>query len=157
MTDTATAEKIGYRSPVIGGFSSVSATRRWPEFKADNNQWMATYDFGVAKVGYVVRHIGAAAGTSADTKQTQMGIGSTMGDFTLKYATGSDATTTQLVVGNKQNRHNNWSVYYGGLENMTVYYVGVSSEEKTGDNAGDKLDSSTIGLSYTASQTAYLH
>ena len=32
---------------------------------------------------------------------------------------------------------------------MTVYYVGVASEEKTGDNSGDKLDSSTIGLSYT--------
>ena len=78
-----------------------------------------------------------------------MGIGSTMGDFTLKYATGSDATHNTSGGETSKIDTNNWSVYYGGLENMTVYYVGVASEEKTGDNSGDKLDSSTIGLSYT--------
>ena len=72
-----------------------------------------------------------------------------MGDFTLKYATGSDATHNTSGGETSKIDTNNWSVYYDGLENMTVYYVGVSSEEKTGDNAGDKLDSSTIGLSYT--------
>ena len=150
MTDTATAEKIGFRSPVISGFQlGFSHTDAGRNSKADNNQWMATYDFGVAKVGYGSSTIGAAAGTSADTKQTQMGIGSTMGDFTLKYATGTDATHNTSGGETSKIDTNNWAVYYGGLENMTVYYVGVASEEKTGDNSGDKLDSSTIGLSYT--------
>jgi hypothetical protein len=150
MTDTATAEKVGYRSPVISGFQfGFSHTDAGRSSKADNNQWMATYDFGVAKIGYGSGTVGAAAGTSADTKQTQLGIGSTMGDFTLKYATGSDATHNTSGGETSKIDTNNWSVYYGGLENMTVYYVGVASEEKTGDNSGDKLDSSTIGLSYT--------
>ena len=94
-------------------------------------------------------NIGAAAGTSAETNQKQMGLGTSFGDFGFKYATGTD--TTKNTTGGESSKidTNNWGVTYGGIENVSLYYSGVASEEKTGTNAGDKLDSTTIGLSYT--------
>ena len=150
MTDTATAEKIGYRSPEISGFQfGVSHTDAGRTSKADNNQWMATYDFGVAKVGYGQATIGAAAGTSAETNQKQMGVGASFGDIGFKYATGTDTTKTTAGGESSKIDTNNWGLSYSGIENVSLYYDGVSSEEKTGSNAGDKLDGTTIGLSYT--------
>ena len=150
MTDGATDEKVGYRSPVISGFQfGISHTDAGRTSKADNNQWMVTYDFGVAKVGYGQGTIGAAAGTSAETNQKQMGIGTSFGDFGFKYATGTDTTKTTAGGESSKIDTNNWGLSYGGIENVSLYYDGVSSEEKTGTNAGDKLDGTTIGLSYT--------
>jgi len=150
LTDTPTAEKIGYRSPEISGFQfGVSHTDAGRTSKADNNQWIVTYDFGVAKVGYAQATIGAAAGTSAETNQKQMGVGTSFGDIGFKWATGTD--TTKNTGGGEDSKidTDNWGLTYGGIENVSLYYSGVSSEEKTGTNAGDKLDSTTIGLSYT--------
>ena len=150
MTDGATSEKVGYRSPVISGFQfGISHTDAGRTSKADNNQWMVTYDFGVAKVGYGQGTIGAAAGTSAETNQKQMGVGTSFGDFGFKYATGTD--TTKNTSGGETSKidTNNWGLSYDGIENVSLYYDGVASEEKTGTNAGDKLDGTTIGLSYT--------
>ena len=150
MTDGATDEKVGYRSPVISGFQfGISHTDAGRTSKADNNQWMVTYDFGVAKVGYGQGTIGAAAGTSAETNQKQMGVGTSFGDFGFKYATGTDTTKTTAGGESSKIDTNNWGLSYGGIENVSLYYDGVSSEEKTGTNAGDKLDGTTIGLSYT--------
>jgi len=150
MTDTATAEKIGYRSPEVSGFQfGVSHTDAGRTSKADNNQWMVTYDFGVAKVGYGQATIGAAAGTSAETNQKQMGVGASFGDIGFKYATGTDTTKTTAGGESSKIDTNNWGLSYSGIENVSLYYDGVSSEEKTGSNAGDKLDGTTIGLSYT--------
>jgi len=150
MTDAAGSEKVGYRSPVISGFQfGVSHTDAGRTSKADNNQWMVTYDFGVAKVGYGQGTIGAAAGTSAETNQKQMGVGTSFGDFGFKYATGTDTTKNTSGAESSKIDTNNWGVSYGGIENVSLYYDGVSSEEKTGTNAGDKLDGTTIGLSYT--------
>ena len=150
LTDTATAEKIGYRSPEISGFQfGVSHQDAGRTSKADNNQWIATYDFGIAKVGYASATIGAAAGTSAETNQKQTGIGTTFGDIGFKYATGTDTTKDANGAENSKIDTNNWGLSYSGIENVTLYYDGVASEQKTGSNAGDKLDGTTIGLNYT--------
>ena len=150
LSDTATAEKVGYRSPEISGFQfGLSHTDAGRTSKADNNQWIVTYDFGVAKVGYAEATIGAAAGTSAETAQKQMGVGTTFGDVGIKYATGTDTTKDANGAENSKIDTNNWGLSYGGIENVTLYYDGVSSEQKTGTNAGDKLSGTTIGLNYT--------
>ena len=78
-----------------------------------------------------------------------MGLGTSFGDIGFKYATGTD--TTKNTSGGESSKidTNNWGLTYSGIENVSLYYSGVASEEKTGTNAGDKLDSTTIGLSYT--------
>jgi hypothetical protein len=150
MTDGATDEKVGYRSPVISGFQfGFSHTDAGRTSKADNNQWMVTYDFGMAKVGYGAGTIGAAAGTSAETNQKQYGVGTSFGDFGFTFATGTD--TTKNTSGGESSKidTNDYGVTYGGIENVSLYYNGIKSEEKTGTNAGDELSATIIGLSYT--------
>ena len=150
LTDTATAAKVGFRSPEISGFQfGMSHTDAGRTSKADNNQWIVTYDFGIAKVGYANADIGAAAGTSASTEQKQYGIGATFGDVNVRYATGSDETNAVSGAATSKVDTNNYGFSYTGVENVTIYYDGVASEEKTGTNAGDKLDGTTIGLTYT--------
>jgi len=150
MTDGATDEKVGYRSPVISGFQfGFSHTDAGRTSKADNNQWMVTYDFGMAKVGYGAGTIGAAAGTSAETNQKQYGIGTSFGDIGLTFANGTDTTKNTSGAESSKIDTSDWGVTYGGIENVSLYYNGVSSEEKTGTNAGDKLDATIVGLSYT--------
>jgi hypothetical protein len=150
LTDGDTTTKIGYRSPEISGFQfGVSHQEAGRTSKADNNQWIVTYDFGVAKVGYAEATIGAAAGTSAETNQKQMGLGTSFGDIGFIYATGTDTSKNANGAETSKIDTNNWGLSYGGIENVSLYYSGVASEEKTGTNAGDKLDSSTIGLSYS--------
>jgi len=150
LSDTATAEKVGYRSPEISGFQfGISHTDAGRTSKADNNQWIVTYDFGVAKVGYAQANIGAAAGTKAETDQKQMGFGTSFGDIGIKYATGTDTTHDQNGSENSKIDTNNFGLSYSGIENVTLYYDGVTSEQKTGTNAGDKLEGTTVGLNYT--------
>jgi len=150
LTDTATAEKVGYRSPEISGFQfGISHQDAGRTSKADNNQWIVTYDFGVAKVGYASATIGAAAGTEADTNQSQYGVGTSFGDFGFKYAVGTDKTANAAGTQTSKIDTSNYGVSYGGIENVSLYYDGVNSEQKTGTNAGDKLEGTTIGLSYT--------
>jgi hypothetical protein len=150
LTDADTSEKVGYRSPEISGFQfGVSHTDAGRTSKADNNQWIVTYDAGFAKVGYAKANIGAAAGTSASTEQTQMGIGATYGDFNFIYANGTDVTNAASGAPTSDIDTTNYGVIYSGLENISLYFSAVDSEEKTGANDGDKLESTTIGLSYT--------
>ena len=150
LTDAATSAKVGYRSPVISGFQfGASHTDAGRTSKADNNQWIVTYDAGFAKVGYAKADIGAAAGTSATTEQSQVGIGATFGDINVRYANGSDTTNATSGAASSKIDTSNYGFSYSGIENVSIYFDGVSSEEKTGTNAGDKLDGTTLGLSYT--------
>ena len=150
LTDTPTAEKVGYRSPVISGFQfGVSHTDAGRTSAANNNQYIVTYDFGVAKIGYASAAINSATGNAAETDQTQYGIGTSFGDFGFKYAKGTDTTKNAAGADSSKIDTSNWGLTYGGIENVSLYYSGVASEEKTGTNAGDKLDSTTIGLSYS--------
>jgi len=150
VADTATAEKISYRTPVISGFQAgFTHQDAGRTSKADINSYAVTYDFGVAKIGYASSTTGAAAGTSAETEMKNYGIASTFGDFGIRFSNGTD--TTKTVAGGESSKidTSDWGLSYGGIENVSLYYNGVSSEEKTGDNAGDKMDGTIVGLAYT--------
>jgi len=150
MSDTATAEKVGFRSPEISGFQfGMSHTDAGRTSKADNNQWLVTYDFGVAKIGYGQTKIGAAAGTSADTNQTIAGIGASFGDVGVTFANGSDVTNNATGVETSKISTTDWGITYGGIENTSIYYNGVRSEQKSGTTDGDKLSGTVVGLTYT--------
>jgi len=150
MSDTATAEKVGYRSPEISGFQfGFSHTDAGRTSKANNNQWMLTYDAGFGKFGYGQTTIGAAAGTSADTDQSIAGAGFAFGEFGLSLSKGSDKVKdTNGDVSSSVNT-NEYYVDYSGIENTYLYVQRVTSKENEGTNAGDKLEGTTIGLSYT--------
>lgn len=150
MTDAATSEKVGYRSPVISGFQfGVSHTDAGRTSKANNNQYMVTYDAGFAKFGYGKADIEAAAGTQADTSQTILGFGTTYGDFEFKYSNGSDKTRNASGTITGDIETSDVGLYYSGFENISLYYNGVVSEQKAVTNSGDKLEYNGVGLSYT--------
>ena len=150
VADTATAEKIGYKSPVISGFQvSVVHQDAGRTSKADINSWAATYDFGVAKIGYASSKTGAAAGTSADTEMKNYGIVAGFGDVEVRFSNGTDTTKTTAGGESSKIDTGDWGLQYTGFDGVSLYYNGVSSEEKTGSNAGDKLDATIIGLTYT--------
>jgi len=150
VADTATANKISYQTPVISGFqAAVTHQDAGRTSKADINSYAVTYDFGVAKVGYASSTTGAAAGTSAETDMKNYGIASSFGDFGIRFSNVTD--TTKNTSGGETSKIDtaDWGISYGGIENVSLYYNGVSSEEKTGDNAGDKMDGTIVGLAYT--------
>jgi len=150
VADTATANKISYQTPVISGFQAAMTHQdAGRTSKADINSYALSYDFGVAKVGYASSTTGAAAGTSAETDMKNYGIASSFGDFGIRFSNGTD--TTKNTSGGETSKIDtaDWGISYGGIENVSLYYNGVSSEEKTGDNAGDKMDGTIVGLAYT--------
>jgi len=150
VADTATAEKIGYKSPVISGFQiAVVHQDAGRTSKADINSYAATYDFGVAKIGYASSTTGAAAGTSAETNMKNYGVVSSFGDVEVRFSNGTD--TAKNTSGGESSKIDtqDWGLSYSGLDGVTLYYNGVSSEEKTGTTAGDKLDATIVGLTYT--------
>lgn len=150
MTDTATAEKVGYRSPNINGFQfGVSFTDAGRTSKGDNTQYMLTYDAGFAKVGFGATRIDAAAGTSADVTQSIMGLGTSLGDFGFKLARGKDKTRGASGGITSDISTNDYGISYGGFENISLYYNGVTSEQDSGTNVGDKMDYNGVGLTYT--------
>jgi len=150
MTDTATAEKVGYRSPEINGLQfGLSYTDAGRQSGADNTQWMLTYDFGIAKIGYGATDIDAASNNGATTGQTQAGIGATINDFNVRYGYMTDKVKAANGAGVSSDiKTSDIGIIYSGIENITLYYEGVSSKEKVGTNQNDKMDSNAFGLSY---------
>jgi hypothetical protein len=150
MSDTATAEKVGYRSPEINGLQfGVSFTDAGRQSGADNTQWMVTYDFGLAKVGYGATDIDAASNNGATTGQTQAGFGTTISDINIRYGYMTDKVKGANGAGVSSDiKTSDIGIIYSGIENITLYYEGVSSKEKVGTNQNDKMDSNAFGLSY---------
>jgi hypothetical protein len=147
-----TAEKVGFRSNVISGFQvGISHEDAGRTSKADVNSWAVTYDFGVAKVGYSSSSTGSAAGTSSGTDMKAYGIATNVGDFNIRFSNGTD--TTKGTTGSESSKidTSDYGFSYGGIENVSLYYNGVKSEEKTGTNAGDEMSATIVGLSYTIS------
>jgi len=131
VADTATANKISYQTPVISGFQAAFTHQdAGRTSKADINSYALSYDFGVAKVGYASSTTGAAAGTSAETDMKNYGIASSFGDFGIRFSNGTD--TTKNTSGGETSKIDtaDWGISYGGIENVSLYYNGVSSEEK---------------------------
>ena len=150
MTDTATAEKVGYRSPDINGFQfGVSYTDAGRTSKGDNTQYILTYDAGFAKVGFGGTTIDAAAGDNADTTQSVMGLGTSLGDFGIQIARGKDKTRASSGNITSDISTTDVGLSYGGFEGFSLYYNGVTSEQDSGTNVGDKLEYNGFGFTYT--------
>jgi hypothetical protein len=149
VTDGATNMKVGYRSPEVSGFQAgVSYEDVGTAAANDNTAWMVTYDFGVAKVGYASAKQPSATDAGDETTQSHYGIGSTIGGITLSYSVGTDTTSTSGTDTSKIDTKD-FGAMYSLNDAATVYFAGLDSEEKTGDNAGDKLNSQMYGLWYT--------
>jgi len=149
VTDGATNMKVGYRSPEVSGFQAgVSYEDVGTAAANDNTAWMVTYDFGLAKVGYASAKQPSATDAGDETTQSHYGIGSTIGGITLSYSVGTDTTSTSGTDTSKVDTKD-FGAMYSLNDAATVYFAGLDSEEKTGTNAGDKLNSQMYGLWYT--------
>ena len=151
LTDNEGTGKVGYRSPVVSGFQvGFSMEDAGTESKADTTSMMVTFDMGVAKVGYGSASQPNATATGADVSQTQYGIGGSLNGITYRASWGND--TTSNVSGTSGNSSkidtSDFLVAYE-MDNISVYYNLVNSEEKTGTNIGGKMDSNEFGIYYT--------
>jgi hypothetical protein len=145
-----TNEKVGFRSNVISGLQvGISHEDAGRTSKGDVNSWAVTYDFGVAKIGYSNSATGSAAGTSSGTDMKAMGFATNFGDFNIRYSNGTDTTKNANGAETSKIDTADYGFSYGGIENVSLYFNGVKSEEKTGGNAGDELSATIVGLSYT--------
>jgi hypothetical protein len=151
LTDNEGTGKIGYRSPDISGLQfGISMEDAGTASKADATSMMITYDLGMIKLGYGTADVPNAAATGADTEQTQYGVGGSMNGFTYAAAWGTDKLTNVSGTSGNQSKidTSDFLIAYD-MENFSLYYNLVTSEEKTGDNIGDKMDSNEFGIYYT--------
>jgi len=151
MTDNEGTGKIGYRSPNISGLQvGFSMEDAGTASKADATSMMVTYDMGMMKVGYGSSSVPNASATGADVSQTQYGVGGSMNGFTYKAAWGTDKTANVSgTSGNSSKIDTSDFMIAYDMDNVSVYYNLVNSEEKTGTNIGDKMDSNEFGIFYT--------
>ena len=151
LTDNEGTGKIGYRSPVVSGFQvGFSMEDAGTASKADATSMMVTFDMGVAKVGYGSSSIPNATATGADVSQTMYGIGGSLNGITYAASWGNDTTSNiSGTSGNSSKIDTSDFLIAYDMDNISVYYNLVNSEEKTGTNAGDKLDSNEFGIYYT--------
>jgi len=154
VTDNESAGKIGYRSNNISGFQFGVSHEDGGAAAAENDDltsWMVTYDLmGAAKLGYASAKIKSADNDGADVTMTHAGISTSMAGFTIQAAVGSDKTAGAAGAADTSKIDTrDVGIEYSLNDAIGLYFVDVSSEEKTGDNAGDKLDGNTFGLSYS--------
>jgi len=151
LTDNEGTGKIGYRSPDISGLQvGISMEDAGTASKADTTSMMITYDMGVIKFGYGTSNTPSATATGEDTEQTQYGIGGSVNGFTYAAAWGSDKLTNVSGTSGNQSKidTSDFLIAYD-MDNLSLYYNLVTSEEKTGANIGDKMDSNEFGIYYT--------
>jgi outer membrane protein OmpU len=151
LTDNEGTGKIGYRSPNISGLQvGFSMEDAGTSSKADATSMMVTYDMGVMKVGYGSASVPNATATGADVSQTQYGIGGRMNGVTYAAAWGTDKTSNVSgTSGNSSKIDTSDFLIAYDMDNVSVYYNLLTSEEKTGTNIGDKMDSNEFGIYYT--------
>ena len=153
INDRPGTEKIGYRSNVISGFQ-VGGTYEDAGTGATNNNnvsgYIVTYDAGVEKIGYASGKTGSTNTDGTDVSRTQVGIGTSFAGVTIGAGFG-----TQKTAGGSGNADTSkidtrdLGLSYSIDDATGLYAVFTSSEEKTGSNAGDKLSTSTFGITYT--------
>jgi outer membrane protein OmpU len=151
LTDNEGTGKIGYRSPNISGLQvGFSMEDAGTSSKADATSMMVTYDMGVMKVGYGSASVPNATATGADVSQTQYGVGGSVNGFTYAVAWGTDKTSNVSgTSGNSSKIDTSDFLIAYDMDNVSVYYNLLTSEEKTGTNIGDKMDSNEFGIYYT--------
>jgi len=148
--DNGAANRVGYRSPNVGGLQfAVSMSDAGTASKADVTAYGLVYNMDMFTVGYAASSTPNSTGTGADVDNTVYGIGASMEGFTLAWSAGTDVTAgVGGAADTSKINTTDLGISYAGIENVTLWYNLVNSEEKKGTNAGDKLDSNAFGASY---------
>ena len=153
VADNPGTEKVGFRSNVISGFQAGFSYEDAGEGATNNNDvtaWIVTYDLGVAKLGYASSDTGSTTTNGANTAQTQVGLGTSFAGVTVAASWGTSKTAgANGAADTSKIDTRDVGLSYSIDDSTGIYAAFTNSEEKTGDNAGDKMSSSTFGLSYT--------
>ena len=151
LGDSESAGKIGYRSPNVSGFQvGISMEDAGTTSKADKTSVMVTYDMGMIKLGYGSADTPSATATGEDTTATQYGFGGSMNGFTYAAAWGTSKTSNASGTSGNSTKVDTTDLLIAyDMDNISVYYNLVNSEEKTGTRIGDKMDSNEVGIYYT--------
>jgi hypothetical protein len=158
-SDTEGQAKIGYRSPEVSGFQFGIGHADAGSAAAANNDttaWIVTYDLGVAKFGYASAKIKDANNNGADVTQTHYGASTSFAGIGLNVGFGTDKTAGAAAAADTSKVDTRDIELTYSMDAASIYITTVKSEEKTGNNAGDKLDGQSYGLSYTISPGASL-
>ena len=153
VADNPGTVKVGFRSNEISGFQlgySYEDGGADATSNDDVSAWIVTYDLGVAKFGYANSTQGSTTANNAKLDQSQVGIGTALAGVTIAASWGSakqagangNADTSKIDTRDV-------GVSYSVDDSTGIYAAFIDSEEKTGTNAGDKMTSSTFGLTYT--------
>jgi hypothetical protein len=154
VTDNEAVGKIGYRSNNINGFQFGISYEDAGDNGSENDDltsWIITYDLmGMATIGYAQAKLSDDEAAGADTTFKQYGINTTFAGAEFQVGFGSEeiagaggnAATSKVDT-------RDFGVQYGLNDQVSVYFVDVISEEKTGARIGDKLTGNSLGLSYT--------
>jgi len=153
VADNPGTVKVGFQSNVISGFQLGYSYEDAGSDATSNNDvsaWIVTYDLGVAKLGYANSTTGSTTANGAKLDQSQVGIGTSLAGVTIAASWGSakqagangNADTSKIDTRDV-------GVSYSVDDSTGIYAAFIDSEEKTGTNAGDKMTSSTFGLTYT--------
>jgi len=152
IDDTEGAAKIGYRSPEVSGFQfglSYADAGAAADENNDTTAWIVTYDLGVAKLGYASSKTGNADNTGADITMTNYGVGTSIAGIGINVGFGTDKTAGAAGAANTSKIDTRDLELTYSMDAVSLYLTNVNSEEKTGDNAGDKMTGTTYGLSYS--------
>ena len=153
VADNPGTVKVGFQSNVISGFQLGYSYEDAGSDATSNNDvsaWIVTYDLGVAKLGYANSTTDSTTSDGAKLSQSQVGLGTTMAGVTLaaSFGTAKQAGANGAADTSKIDTRD-IGVSYSVDESTGIYAAFINSEEKTGTNAGDKMSTSTFGLTYT--------
>ena len=152
ISDTEGAAKIGYRSPEVSGFQfglTYADAGAGAAENDDTTAWIVTYDLGVAKLGYASSKTSNASNTGADTTMTNYGVGTSVAGIGINIGFGTDKTAGAAGAADTSKIDTRDVELTYSMDAVSLYLTNVNSEEKTGDNAGDKMTGTTYGLGYT--------
>jgi hypothetical protein len=155
VTDNEGTGKIGWRSNEMSGFQVGVSYEDAGATATTNNDvmsWIVTYDFGLAKVGYASADVDSANDDGADNSMTHYGLSTSFMGATLAAGFGNSKTSDTAVAGGagvSDIDTRDLGISYNVDDNLSLYYVNVRSEENTGANASDKLESHAYGGYYT--------
>jgi len=153
VADNPGTVKVGFQSNVISGFQLGYSYEDAGSDATSNNDvsaWIVTYDLGVAKLGYANSTTDSTTANGAKLDQSQVGIGTSLAGVTIAASWGSAKQAG--ANGNPDTSKidtRDVGVSYSIDDSTGIYAAFIDSEEKTGTNAGDKMTSSTFGLTYT--------
>jgi len=153
VADNPGTVKVGFQSNVISGFQLGYSYEDGGSDATSNDDvsaWIVTYDLGVAKLGYANSTTDSTTTNGANLGQSQVGIGTSLAGVTIaaSYGTAKQAGANGAADTSKIDTRD-IGVSYSVDDSTGIYAAFIDSEEKTGTNAGDKMSSSTFGLTYT--------